>query len=658
MRALADEVSGENAFAYTARISQFDRIQASDGWHDSAVWIKSELDKMGYTDATIEGWPSNGSSRYFTWKTPVGWRARHAELWLVSPRREKLASFTDLPLVLIKHSGPAHLEAELVNVGTGVGDASYRGKDVTGKIVLATGAPGAVAAEAVVKRGAVGMVGWYPPDVRPGYPNMVRYTAFWPRWEERGKLGFGFNVSKNQGAILQQMLDAGERVVLRADVDAEFHETKVEALSVSLPGSEEPEKELLIVGHLCHPTPSANDNGSGSGGMLEMARALKQLVSSGAIPAPKRTIRFLWIPEFSGTVPYIKAHLARTRHTLAVINCDMIGEDLAKTGGLFTITQTPESLPTYLNDFAVHMASVVEGLALTSQRGTDNPFAWRAAPYSGGSDHLIFNDGSLRVPALMFGHGDRFHHTSLDTMDKVDASELRRVSVVTLGTMLYLASAGDAEARALAQLTARNGAGRLAATYHNHLGALEAADSGERWTDASRLVESAITHGHWREREAVLSALTYAKSPAAAADVKARAATIDALEAVYRADAKRLTGEAALRLKLKPVLPAVSESDARLSAVVPVRSPDFVCPLDGSYIQEVLGPDAMAGLSLKGDQPYEILNFVDGVRSVTDIARSVTVELGRVDAEQVHRYLQVLERAGLVRFKVSGRAGL
>jgi hypothetical protein len=71
--------------------------------------------------------------------------------------------------------------------------------------------------------------------------------------------------------------------------------------------------------------------------MLEIARALKRMVETGAIPAPRRTIRFLWVPEFNGTVPYIKTHLDRTRNTLAAINCDMIGEDLHKTGGTFNL---------------------------------------------------------------------------------------------------------------------------------------------------------------------------------------------------------------------------------------------------------------------------------------------------------------------------------
>lgn len=650
VQALVEEVSGEIAFRYAARISQFDRVQGSDGWHEAAEWIKGELERIGYTDAVIEGWPSNGSTLYYTYTTPIGWRARSAELWMVSPRRERLCWFEEMPLTLIKHSGPADIEAELVDVGTGIGEESYRNKDVRGKIVLATGSPGAVAREAVVRRGAVGMVGWYPPDVRAGYPNLVRYTAFWPSWEARDQHGFGFNVSKNQGAVLKQMLEQGQKVVLRASVDAEFYETRIEALSVSLRGSEEPEKELLIIGHLCHPTPSANDNASGAGGMLEMARALKRLVDRGAIPRPRRTIRFLWVPEFYGTVPYIMAHLEQTRNTLAVINCDMIGENLALTGGTFTITRAPDSVPTYLNDVAAHVAAIVERLNLTSINGSSNPFVWRSAPYSGGSDHLVYNDGSLRVPALMFGHGDTFHHTSLDTLEKVDASELRRVSVTALGTMVYLASASDAEARDMAMLVARNGLGRLSADYHDALASLLSAGSESDAAAAYAHVRNVLQHAAWREREAMSSALVYSREPGTRASVDLSAGALENLVAALEADAATRFSQVARSLGFQPLPPRPTQSEQAMAQIVPVRSPDFLCPLDGGYVDRKLGPGALAGVRLRGNQPYEALNFVDGKRSVTDIARAVSAELGPVAVEDVHAYLAVLERAGLLTF--------
>jgi hypothetical protein len=46
IQALREEISGEIAFNYTVLISHFDRIQASEGWHDS---LYSHLAAMGRT---------------------------------------------------------------------------------------------------------------------------------------------------------------------------------------------------------------------------------------------------------------------------------------------------------------------------------------------------------------------------------------------------------------------------------------------------------------------------------------------------------------------------------------------------------------------------------------------------------------------------------
>ncbi len=647
LRSIAAEVSGEIAFRYTVRISQFDRIQANAGWHEAAVWIKNELEKMGYGDALIEGWSSNGSSWYYTYKTPIGWRAKRAELWMVEPRRERLCSYEEIPLTLVKHSGSGRVEAELVDVGAGTGDEVYNDKDVKGKIVLSTGGSAQVMREACQKHGALGVITYFPPDVRPGYPNMIRYTAFWPRWEERDQIGFGFNVSKNQGASLKRMLDEGRKVVLKADVETEFFETQIETLSVSYRGTDEPGREVLIIGHLCHPSPSANDNGSGSAGMLEIARALKRLADSGILPAPRRTIRFLWVPEFYGTVPYIKAHLERTRNTLAVINCDMIGEDLHKTGGRFNIVSTPDSLPSFLNDVVVNFTRAVESLNLRSMNGSSHPFAWVAMPFSGGSDHYIFNDGSLRVPAVMFNHGDTFHHTSLDTPDKVDPSELRRVSAIALASVYYLANAERNEAEDMARLVARNGAGRLAADAADALETLLEAGEPAALIGAYRQVLNVIGHALAREKKAVLSTAAFT----ADRDYASRAADwtgpLDALAASCRQSAVREYKEASAGLGMKPVEPKPTADEMALSRIIPVRSPEFICPLQGDYLVEKLGPEAVKRMRLRGYAAYEAINFADGRRSILDITRAVEAEYGPQNILDIGEFFKILEEAGL-----------
>jgi aminopeptidase-like protein len=649
IQALVDNVSGEIAFKYTVLISHFDRIQASEGWHDSAVMIKEELEKIGYKDVVLEGWPSNGSMYYYTYKTPIGWRAKQAELWMVSPRKEKLCSYEEIPLNLVKHSNSANAQAELVDVGTGVGEESYKDKDVRGKIVLATAYTGTVMREAVLKRGALGVVTWYPPEVRPGYPNMIRYTAIWPTWEEKEKIGFGFNVSKIQGWQLKKMLDEGKKVVLKADVEAEYYDTKVEVLSASLPGSIEPEKEVMIIGHLCHPLPSANDNASGSGGMLEMARALKRMIDEGLIEAPKRTIRFLWVPEFAGTVPYIKAHLERTRNTLAVINCDMIGEDLHLTGGTFNVTCTPDSLPSYLNDVVVNFTILADGLNLRSVNGSNHPFAYRIRPFGGGSDHYIFNDGALSVPSVMFGHGDTFHHTSLDTPDKVDPSELRRVCFTALGSTYYMANAAEKEAKDMALLITRNGISRMSQDYYDSLSLMHRADDAKKLHSAYEQVLNVIEHSLQREIQAVRSTRIFVKEEKTIKEIQGYTENLSELGNNFRAEAQKFYSGLCrtLGIKLKPI--TLTAEEKRLQRIVPLRSKDFVCPLQSEYVEEKLGQGVLGQIKLRGYAAYEAVNFADGKKSLYDIARAVSAEFGPVDAKDVEVFFKILEKAGLFR---------
>jgi len=651
VRALVEEVSGEIAFRYTGMISSFDRVQASEGWHAAAEAIRAELLRLGYDDAAIEGWPSDGTRRYYTYRSVIGWRAKKGELWMVSPSRERLCSYEEVPLTLVKHSGSGQVEAELVDVGSGAGEAAYRGKDVKGKIVLATAATAQVMREAVLERGALGVLTYFAPDTRPGYPNMVRYTSLWPRWEDRDRLGFAFNVSKNQGATLKRLLEEGKKVVLRADVETEFYKTHIETLTASLRGSVEPEKELILVAHLCHPTPSANDNGSGSGGLLEMARALKAMISSGAVEAPKRTIRFLWVPEFNGLVPYVQAHLERTRNTLAAVNCDMIGEDLHLTGGTFGIYRTPDSNPSCLNDVVANFAGLAESLDLTSLNGSAHPFVWKSYPYSGGSDHVVFNDGALRVPSVMLNRGDTFHHTSLDTMDKVDPTELRRSSFIALGAVYYLAAAGEKEALDMARLVVRNGLARQAADVYDSMEAIRAASGEDAILAGYKQASNVCMSSYFREAMAVLSTLAYVKDRTLAGrTIESMSGPLEAAQGALAKEILRM----AFGLRADPAKPmdlAPTAAEKALARVVPVRAADFVCPLETDYLVEKLGPSVLQELKLGEDAAYEALNFADGRRDLLEIAKAVSAAYGPVDPADVAKFFNVLERAGLVRMK-------
>jgi len=94
----------------------------------------------------------------------------------------------------------------------------------------------------------------------------------------------------------------------------------------------------------------ANDNMSGSATILEEARTLHALIESGRIPRPKRTIRFIWGPEFSGIGEWVRTHPEIMDRTLCNINMDMVGEWLSKNQTFFCLMRTTFGNAHYIND--------------------------------------------------------------------------------------------------------------------------------------------------------------------------------------------------------------------------------------------------------------------------------------------------------------------
>jgi hypothetical protein len=250
----------------------------------------------------------------------------------------------------------------------------------------------------------------------------------------------------------------------------------------------------------------------------------------------------------------------------------------------------------------------------------------------------------------MFGHGDTFHHTSLDTPDKVDSSELRRVCALTLGLAYYLASAGEAEAADMARLVVRNGLGRLAAETYDALPDMAAADAGTL-ADAYGRVQVVLSRAAARERAAVLSAARYAARPETARTIARTAEAVEALAAVLRAEADKAYLDRCRALNAKPLPVMPSSGAGTADRLVPVRHPDFICPLETDYLVEKLGPEVRARLRLRGNAAYEALNFVDGKRTTGEIRNAVSAACGPQNPADLAEYFNVLVEAGLITWK-------
>lgn len=524
--AIATEYSGEAAQENTRRIVEYHRIQGSPMMAAVAEQVvlprlKAAGLQAGLLESKIEQFVSDGKTRYGTYISPMGWDMRGGELWLEGMAGAKdfkpmmLCRYADVPMCVSTYSKGGEWSGELVDVGSGTSDANYQSVEVRGKVALASGYAANVVREAVLKHGAVGVVIYPSAGDRPDHPDMVRYNGIWPRVEELDKTSGGFQISRNQYDMLKSLMHQGA-VRVHGKIDATLAPGKLTLVHAYIRGTEHPEREVLITGHLDHPKWSANDNASGSGAMMEAARTLQTLIAAKKLAPPKLTIHFMWVPEYFGTLAYVSNHPEARRCDsawddprnkpdafgngkpciLANINMDMVGEDTVKTNSRFYFTKSPDSVSSFLDGLLFDVLAQTREADLYAQTGTRNYWLPEAIPYAQGSDHDVFL--GLGVPATMLGHDpDWTHHTSEDKIDKTDASEFRRVGVFASAATYFLAAAGDSGSKPLQAAAhaarVKELAGRLAvdtATHSDQAPLRRTILNRERFGDESDVLES------------------------------------------------------------------------------------------------------------------------------------------------------------------------
>ena len=420
------EVNGQRAWDWVAKLSQFSRIQASNGYHESLEEIKRELEKIGFNDIEHFKSPADGKTVIWGYEAPYQWEIESGELWITEPESVKLCDFNDIQTSIITHSKSCDVIAEIIDIGIGDKQEDYEKHNIEGKIILISSST-YLYHPYIENSGALGVI--FYPDLKRTRYNFDRriYNSFFTTEKRMSNAKFGFSISYNQAMHLKELLEKGS-VKVHAKIKAEFIEGNLEVLSTSIQGKEFPGQEIIIIAHLCHPLPSANDNASGAAGLLELARAFKYLMNKNILEIPKRTIRFVWVPEFNGTVPWMKFHEEKIRKVLACINLDMIGEHPLKIGYPLEVNLTPRSIPSILNDitsyFVKRIADHPKGIAIN---GTKIPMSYRLRNFDGGSDHILFTDFYFSIPSLMFGHEDLHYHSSMDTVEYCDSTELKRV---------------------------------------------------------------------------------------------------------------------------------------------------------------------------------------------------------------------------------------
>lgn len=477
-RAVAPRFSGDSAFRTVAFLDQFVRWPGNRGFDASIAHIVERLEASGYVRedrATPRDRMTYRVERY-PMAAPA-WEPLDAALSIVGESDPVLRFATNRNMLATNSNAtPAGgVTAELVDAGRGTA-AELDRLDVRGKIVYAETGAGRVFVEAVQKRGALGVLGYALPSyLQPTkHVNSIQFGSV-----ARDTIGTGWGIMLSEAArtrirtALDRARTSGVPVRVHVMTDVRWTPNAVEqAVVADIRGATLPAERFVFSAHVQEP--GANDNASGVGAQVEMARVAAQLVRSGQVD-PARTITFLWGLEIRSTDRYITQDSVRARGIRWGLSLDMVGEDTKKTGGTFLIEKMPDPsaiwtrgddqhtewggspitkaqlTPHYFNDLVLHRAL---------EQAATNGWVVRTNPFEGGSDHTPFL--RAKMPGLLLWHfTDEFYHTDGDRIDKVSPDELRNVGITALVSALALTTADGAMTRGLISEVARAATARL-----------------------------------------------------------------------------------------------------------------------------------------------------------------------------------------------------
>lgn len=651
---IVGESSGDVAYHHILDLAPYERDRRSEeysGLFIESAYVSGKLNEYGLEGVEVE----------LLGKTQT-WDGVSASLWEVSPKTAKIADYRDLAAILAQGSRSAHVTAELVWVGRGTRQ-EIESVDLKGKIAV-TEASGSSVHNLAVPAGAVGVISYYSP--RP-----LKDPIQIPNASIRGgdNATFCINLPPRDGYALRDRLLRGEKITVKADIETTTEETEIEVPTCVIKGTDPDAGEVILSAHLFegYVKLGANDNTSGSAALIEVARTLNDLINDGLLPRPKRTIRFIWVPEFQGSMPWAVKHKDILANTLCNFNLDMVGLWLSKSESVYCMHRTTMGNPHYLNDVAEsyyhYMGATNRGFVATgvgrpdatkpvySMTGSRDPFYYSINAHYGSSDHEVFNDWGVQVPGIiMITWPDNYYHTSGDRPEICDPTQLHRAIVIAAASAYTIAGADENMAIKIASEVASNAEKRMSLKMRYDLAQLNGA-SEEEFKDLYRTAvfnQDALLNN---ETATLATVMELAPSSALLDEyVKSLQAS---LKTVRAANGKNIDAS----MKAKAATSGYAPVKVELSAEEKAASKIY--PHSTSKVKEYgygvlrsIPSDLTAKYGVRLTYSAEVAKLAsDGKNSVLDIKKMLDAQFPDSDSlDSVMKYIELLKEAGLLEY--------
>ena len=119
-------------------------------------------------------------------RSRFGWDAKIGELWLIDPETgstvEKLADFSETSTSLANYSVSIDSIAKIVDIGKGLSDDDYEGKNIEGNIVLTSSMISAVQDKAVGEHRALGIISYWSNPQLDHLPTLINWLDTKNNW--------------------------------------------------------------------------------------------------------------------------------------------------------------------------------------------------------------------------------------------------------------------------------------------------------------------------------------------------------------------------------------------------------------------------------------------------------------------------------------------
>ncbi len=429
-------------------------------------------------------------------------------------------------------------------------------------------------------------------------------------------------------------------------------------------GSKYHDQQIVLTSHIQEEATSSNDDASGMGNMLEMARVYTKLIREGKMERPLRDIRFWWADEIYSEYRFLSDHPDEREVMLANINQDMVGAKQSIGDRIQRLIYNPHSRTSYLDTLLESIGTYViqtntyylsahrgqpwptgNKKAIYSTQGTREGFHAMLVPYFDSSDHRVFVEGIIGVPAVsLINMDDELIHSSDDDLFNVDQTQMARNNFIVSALSFILASSED-DVQLFAGETYAHGCRRLG----NDLAvAIRLLDEGTQ--DGGKDAHIVVEQGIEREARALESIRVFAAGEAKAE--KSIDSYLDRLQskkgemvAVLNETYENLHGKALGKIQMTS---AEAAADKKVPANIDSVDAYFAKRNEVDFSSKIWR-----------HMSDEVYNFVDGDRSYYDIYKAVRAEslahgewyYGPVSLEDVVGLLDATVEAGAITLK-------